>query len=174
MQLGPWYAACAEETMNQLNNMRLDIDHIIVPSGSAGTHAGMVTGMVGINMNIPITGINVSQSKKEKEEKVYNLAIETAERFAIKSSIARSSVVCFDDYVGEGYSIPPDSMVEAVKLFARTKGILLDPVYSGKIAAELIDLIRRNHFSEGANVYFFSILEVLQLYLFIWTLSGNV
>jgi len=64
------YAACAEETMNQLNNMHLDIDHILVPSGSAGTHAGMVAGMIGMNINIPITGINVSQSKKEKEEKV--------------------------------------------------------------------------------------------------------
>ncbi len=148
------YAACAEETMNQLNNMHLDIDHIIIPSGSAGTHAGMITGMVGINMNIPITGINVSQSKEEKEEKVYKLALETAEKLNITGSIARSDVVCFDEYVGEGYSIPTDSMVEAVKLFARTEGILLDPVYSGKTAAGLIDLVRRNHFTKGANVLF--------------------
>ena len=148
------YAACAEETMNQLNNMHIDIDHIIIPSGSAGTHAGMITGMVGINMNIPITGINVSQSKEEKEEKIYKLALETAEKLNITGSIARSDVVCFDDYVGEGYSIPTDSMVEAVKLFARTEGILLDPVYSGKTAAGLIDLVRRNHFTKGANVLF--------------------
>ncbi len=148
------YAACAQETMNQLNNLRLDIDHIIVPSGSAGTHAGMLAGMIGMNMNIPITGINVSQSKEEKEEKVYNLAVETAEKLDIKSNIARSNVVCFDEYVGQGYSIPTDSMVKAVKLFARTEGILLDPVYSGKTAAGLIDLIRKNHFPKGGNVLF--------------------
>ena len=148
------YAACAEETMNQLNNMHLDIDHIILPSGSAGTHAGMVTGMIGGNMGIPITGINVSQSKEEKEEKVYNLAVETAEKLDIKGNITREDIVCFDEYVGDGYSIPTDSMVEAVKLFARTEGILLDPVYSGKTAAGLIDLIRKGHFPKGSNILF--------------------
>ncbi len=148
------YAACAEETMNQLNNMHLDIDHIILPSGSAGTHAGMVTGMIGGNMGIPITGINVSQSKKEKEEKVYNLAVETAKKLDIKENIKREDIVCFDEYVGDGYSIPTDSMVEAVKLFARTEGILLDPVYSGKTAAGLIDLIRKGHFPKGSNILF--------------------
>ena len=55
------YAACAEEMMHQLNTTQLAIDHIIVPSGSAGTHAGLVTGMSGINGNIPISGINVSR-----------------------------------------------------------------------------------------------------------------
>lgn len=55
------YAACVEETMNQLNTMHLNIDHIIVPSGSAGTHAGMVCGMAGINGQIPVSGINVSR-----------------------------------------------------------------------------------------------------------------
>ncbi len=148
------YAACAEETMNQLNNMHLDIDHIILPSGSAGTHAGMVTGMIGGNMGIPIIGINVSQSKKEKEEKVYNLAVETAKKLDIKGDITREDIVCFDEYVGAGYSIPTDSMVEAVKLFARTEGILLDPVYSGKTAAGLIDLIRKGHFPKGSNILF--------------------
>ncbi len=148
------YAACAEETMNQLNNMHLDIDHIILPSGSAGTHAGMVTGMIGGNMGIPITGINVSQSKEEKEEKVYNLAVETAKKLDIKENIKREDIVCFDEYVGDGYSIPTDSMVEAVKLFARTEGILLDPVYSGKTAAGLIDLIRKGHFPKGSNILF--------------------
>jgi len=148
------YAACAEETMNQLNNMHLDIDHIILPSGSAGTHAGMVTGMIGGNMGIPIIGINVSQSKEEKEEKVYNLAVETAEKLGIKENITREDIVCFDEYVGDGYSIPTDSMVEAVKLFARTEGILLDPVYSGKTAAGLIDLIRKGHFPKGSNILF--------------------
>ncbi len=148
------YAACAEETMNQLNNMHLDIDHIILPSGSAGTHAGMVTGMIGGNMGIPITGINVSQSKEEKEEKVYNLAVETAKKLDIKENIKREDIVCFDEYVGDGYSIPTDSMVEAVKLFARTEGILLDPVYSGKTAAGLIDLIRKGHFPKDSNILF--------------------
>lgn len=148
------YAVCAEETMVQLNEMRLDIDHIIVPSGSAGTHAGMVVGMTGVNGNIPISGVNVSRTKDVQEEIVYNLALKTAERLGVKSGIAREAIVCFDRYVGPGYSLPTDSMVEAVRLFAKTEAILLDPVYSGKAAAGLIDLVRKGHFPKGSNVLF--------------------
>ncbi len=148
------YAVCAEETMTQLNAMRLAIDHIFVPSGSAGTHAGMVVGMIGVNGGIPISGVNVSRPKDVQEEIVYKLALETAARLEVKNTIAREDIVCFDQYVGPGYSLPTDSMVEAVKLFAKTEAILLDPVYSGKAAAGLIDLVRKNHFPKGANVLF--------------------
>lgn len=148
------YANCAVETMNQLNDMRLDIAHIVVPSGSAGTHAGMVVGMTGVNGNIPISGVNVSRPKDVQEEIVYNLGVETAERLGVQGGIKKDAVVCFDQYVGPGYSLPTDSMVEAVKLFAKTEAILLDPVYSGKAAAGLIDLVRQGHFPKGSNVLF--------------------
>ncbi|MCG8686405.1 MAG: D-cysteine desulfhydrase [Desulfobacterales bacterium] len=148
------YAACAEETMNQLNTAGLSIDHIIVPSGSAGTHAGMVVGMCGMNTNIPVSGVNVSRTKDVQEELVYKLAVELAEKLGVKGGVERDAFVCFDQYVGPGYSIPTDSMVEAVKLFAKSEAILLDPVYSGKAAAGLIDLVRNGHFEEGANVLF--------------------
>ncbi|MBC2704876.1 D-cysteine desulfhydrase [Desulfobacula sp.] len=148
------YAVCAEETMTQLNEMRLKIDHIVVPSGSAGTHAGMVVGMTGVNGNIPINGVNVSRTKDVQEEIVYKLAVDTAERLDVKTGIERDDIVCFDQYVGPGYSLPTDAMVEAVKLFARTEAILLDPVYSGKAAAGLIDFVRNGHFSKGSNVLF--------------------
>ncbi|WP_299980801.1 D-cysteine desulfhydrase [Desulfobacula sp.] len=148
------YAVCAEETMGQLNEMRLDIDHIVVPSGSAGTHAGMVAGMTGVNGGIPISGMNVSRSKDIQEEIVYKLAVETAERLGVKGGLVREDIVCFDRYVGPGYSLPTDPMVEAVKLFAKTEAILLDPVYSGKAAAGLIDLVRKGHFPKDSNVLF--------------------
>lgn len=148
------YAACGEEIMNQLNEMRLDVDHIVVPSGSAGTHAGMVVGMKGVNSGIPVSGVNVSRTKDVQEEIVFGLAAETAEKLGIENGVKREDVVCFDQYVGPGYSLPTDSMVEAVKLFAGSEGILLDPVYSGKAAAGLIDLVRNGHFPEGSNVLF--------------------
>ncbi len=148
------YAACAEETMTQLNTLGLSIEHIVVPSGSAGTHAGMVVGMTGVNANIPVSGINVSRAKDVQEEIVYTLAQELAAKLGIKAGVDRENFVCFDQYVGPGYSIPTDSMVEAVKLFAKTEAILLDPVYSGKAAAGLIDLVRKGHFPDGSNVLF--------------------
>lgn len=148
------YAACAEEMMNQLNTRGLAIDHIVVPSGSAGTHAGMLVGMSGTNANIPVSGINVSRTKDVQEEIVYKLAVELAEKLGVKAGVERKEVECFDQYVGPGYSIPTDAMVEAVKLFAKTEAILLDPVYTGKEAAGFIDLIRKGHFAEGSNVLF--------------------
>lgn len=148
------YAVCAEETMTQLNDMRLKINHIVVPSGSAGTHAGMVVGMTGVNGNIPVSGVNVSRAKDVQEDIVYKLAVDTAERLDIKGGVKREDIVCFDQYVGPGYSIPTDAMVEAVKLFAKNEAILLDPVYSGKTAAGLIDIVRKGHFPKGSNVLF--------------------
>ena len=148
------YAACAEEIVQQLNASRTKVDHIIVPSGSAGTHSGMVVGMIGCSGNIPISGINVSREKAPQEELVHNLALETAEKLAIKGEVNASDIVCYDQYVGEGYSRPTESMKEAVELFARKEAILLDPVYSGKTAAGLIDLVRSDYFKKGTNLLF--------------------
>jgi len=148
------YAACAEEMMQQLNAAQLRIDHIVVPSGSAGTHAGMAVGIGGTNANIPISGMNVSRPRDVQEGIVFELAQQTAELLGVKGGIARDDIVCYSEYVGPGYSLPTDSMVEAVKLFAREEAILLDPVYSGKAAAGLIDLVRKGVFAQGENVLF--------------------
>jgi D-cysteine desulfhydrase len=148
------YAACAEELMNQLNTTGLVIDHIIVPSGSAGTHAGMLVGMNGTNANLPLSGMNVSRPKDVQEDIVHALAEETAQLLGVRGGIAREDVVCYADYVGPGYSLPTDSMIEAVQLFALNEAILLDPVYSGKSAAGLIDLVRKGVFAPGSNVLF--------------------
>ncbi len=147
------YVNCAEEVLRQLFDMHLKIDAMVVPSGSAGTHAGTVVGMVGNSAGIPVLGMNVSRTKPVQEELVYKLACETAERVGAPA-IPRNAVECFDAYVGPGYSLPTDSMVEAVTLLARTEAILLDPVYSGKAAAGLVDLVRKGHFPEGSNVLF--------------------
>ncbi|TIH20203.1 D-cysteine desulfhydrase [Marinifilum sp. JC120] len=148
------YVSCAEETLQQLFEMGLNIDHMVVPSGSAGTHAGIVVGMYGCNANIPVSGVNVSRPKDVQEGIVHKLAVETAERVGVKGGIPAEAIECFDSYVGPGYSLPTDSMVEAVKLLASTEGILLDPVYSGKAMAGLVDLVRKGHFPEGSNVLF--------------------
>lgn len=148
------YVACAEEIQQQLFNMNLRIDHMVVPSGSAGTHAGIVVGMYGTNAGIPVSGINVSRKKDVQEEIVHKLAVETAQRLSMRDTVPADQITCYDDYVGPGYSLPTDSMIEAVKLLAQTESILLDPVYSGKAMAGLIDLVRKGHFPQGANVLF--------------------
>ncbi|MBM9532166.1 pyridoxal-phosphate dependent enzyme, partial [Desulfoprunum benzoelyticum] len=114
------YVACAQETLQQLFDMGLKIDHMVGPSGSAGTHAGIVVGMQGNNAGIPVSGVNVSRTKADQEALVYKLVEATAERVGVATPIAKEAVECFDGYVGPGYSLPTDSMVEAVKLLAST------------------------------------------------------
>lgn len=148
------YVACAQEILHQTFEMGLNIDHIVVPSGSAGTHAGILTGIEGTNADIQVTGINVSRTKKDQEELVYNLAQQTAEFVGANQAVKQKTVTCFDNYVGPGYSLPTDGMIEAVKLLASTEAILLDPVYSGKTMAGCIDLARNNYFDGSKNVLF--------------------
>lgn len=148
------YVACAQEIQAQTFEMGLEIDYLVCASGSAGTQAGLVTGFHGCNMNIPIIGINVSRTKEAQEEIVYKLVQETAEHVGVGAEIPREEVTCFGDYVGPGYSLPTPEMAEAVKLLARTEGIMLDPVYTGKAMAGLIGLLRQGYFAEDSNILF--------------------
>jgi D-cysteine desulfhydrase len=148
------YVACAQEIMAQTFEQGIDIDYVVCASGSAGTHAGLVTGFYGCNMNIPVLGINVSRKKQEQEELVYGLVKKTAQHVGLNFEIPREAVTCFDEYVGPGYSLPTPGMAEAVRMVARTEGILLDPVYTGKTMAGLIDLVRKGFFTKDDTVLF--------------------
>ncbi len=148
------YVACAQEILDQTFELGLNIDALVCASGSAGTQAGLVTGFYGCNMNIPVVGINVSRAKEEQEYIVYGLVRETADYVGVNFEIPRDAVNCFGDYVGPGYSLPTPEMAEAVKLVARTEGILLDPVYTGKTMAGLIDLVRQGYFKKENNILF--------------------
>ncbi len=148
------YVACAEEILAQTFELGINIDRIICASGSAGTHAGLVTGFYGNNSNIPVIGINVSRPKGDQEDLVYDLVKRTARHVGVNSVIPRDAVVCFDEYVGPGYSLPTPEMAEAVRMLARLEGVLIDPVYTGKAMAGLIDLVRKGAFKKDKNILF--------------------
>ena len=148
------YVACAQELLQQAAGIGLAIDHLVLPSGSGGTHGGIVAGMTGLNAGIKVTGVSVRAEKAEQEAKILDLAQRTAEFGGSAQAVPGEAVTVLDDYVGEGYSLPTAGMVEAVKLFARLEGVLLDPVYTGKAAAGLIDLVRRGAYAPGENVVF--------------------
>ena len=148
------YVNCAMELVGQLNDRGLKADHLVTATGSAGTQAGLVSGMEGTRSGIPVLGICVGVEKKAQEGKVLDLVQRTTEFLEISGSVNRDAVVANGDYVGPGYGKPTEGMIEAVKLLAREEGILLDPVYSGKGMAGLIDLVRKGHFSKGENVVF--------------------
>ncbi len=148
------YVSCAEEILAQTFQQGLRIDHVVCASGSTGTHAGLLTGLVGNNSHIPVTGINVRRTREEQEPNVHRLAQEVAALLCVAGGVPREAVRALGDWVGPGYSLPTPEMVEAVRMVARVEGILLDPVYTGKAMAGLIGLIRRGEFTKGQNVLF--------------------
>jgi L-cysteate sulfo-lyase len=148
------YVNCALELVAQANDMSLRIDHLVHATGSAGTQAGLVAGLEGLRSHIPVLGIGVRAARPAQEESVYKLACATADFMGMTGAVSRDRVVANTDYVGPGYGKPTDAMIEAINMLARTEGILLDPVYSGKGMAGLIDLIRKGHFKASENVVF--------------------
>ena len=148
------YVACAQELMAQVDEMGLKIDRIVHATGSAGTQAGLVVGLEGCNAGVPVLGIGVRLPRPQQEANVHRLANEVAEYVGLRGGIAREAVEANCDYVGPGYGQPTEGMREAVTMLARLEGILLDPVYSGKGMAGLIDLIRKGKIGAGERVVF--------------------
>ena len=149
------YVNAALELTTQANDRSLHIDHLVHATGSAGTQAGLLVGMEGINSGIPVYGVNMSRPRQEQEEMVFDLAQRTSLYLGLNSDVVkREKVIANGDYFGDGYGRPTPAMVEAVKMAAQYEGILLDPVYSGKGFSGLIDLIRKGHFKKGENVVF--------------------
>ena len=148
------YVACAEEMLAQFFDMGLKVDRVVCASGSAGTHAGLLTGFLGNNSGIGVVGVSVQRKNEEQVPKVHNLAERTASLLGIKGGIPAEAVVCFDQYVGPGYSVPTPGMIDAVKLLARKEAILLDPVYTGKVMDGMLDLCRSGYFTKDETIVF--------------------
>ncbi|NCB62197.1 MAG: D-cysteine desulfhydrase [Clostridia bacterium] len=148
------YVSCAQEIQKQMFDMGLNFDCIVTPSGSAGTHAGLIAGLRGNGVHIPLIGISVNRNKAAQSEAVFTLANKACALLGVSDPVAREDVVVYDDYVGPGYSLPTQGMVDAVQLLARTEAILVDPVYTGKTMAGMLDLIRKGVIGKGQNVLF--------------------
>jgi L-cysteate sulfo-lyase len=142
------------ELASQAAARGLRMDYLVHATGSAGTQAGLVAGLHAINSDTKLLGIGVRAPQEKQEAMVYDLACRTAEHMRMGGGIPRELVAANCDYVGAGYGLPTAGMLEAVEILARTEGLLLDPVYSGKGMAGLIDLIRKGYFKANDNVVF--------------------
>lgn len=148
------YVAAVEELFSQLQVRRETFDAMIVANGSGGTHAGILAGLAAQNSTTPVRGISVAAASAPQTAKTSRLVQETAELLGIATADLDASVLIHDEYVGPGYGLPTPAMYEAVTLTARLEGLLLDPVYTGKAMAGLIDLIRQGTFERGQRVLF--------------------
>lgn len=148
------YVNAALELLQQANDRGLRVDCVVHGTGSTGTQGGLVCGFEGAHAGIDVLGICVRRPAAAQEEAVYRTASATAERVGIKGGVERTRVRANGDYVGPGYGIPTAGTLEAIRLAALHEGLLLDPVYTGKAMAGLIDLCRKGLFAKDQTVVF--------------------
>ena len=151
---GLGYVACAQELQQQLFEQGLAFDRVVVGSGSSGTHGGLVAGFLGNRIAVPLLGIGVSRDPDTQAPLVLKEAQAVCDLLGLGLTVPPEAVQCVGGYWQPKYSVPTPAMVEAVQMLARTEALLLDPVYTGKVMAGLIDLARRGVIGAGERVLF--------------------
>jgi D-cysteine desulfhydrase/L-cysteate sulfo-lyase len=148
------YVRCANEILQQIAAQKIDISQIVLASGSAGTQAGLLAGLIAANSNIPVLGIAVSSTTQDQQQLVEALLRQTLALLDLDPDQAKGRVVADGSYFGDGYGMTTEAMIAAVKCCAQLEGLLLDPVYTGKAMAGLIDLCGQGVIATGSNQLF--------------------
>ena len=162
------YIECMREILENPN--KDSFSHIVVATGSGGTHAGLVAGKTLYKSNTKIIGISIKDNKSNQEKRVLKLTQNSCEYLSCNPP-REEDVIVFDDYVGPGYAMPTDGMRDALSLMATKEAILLDPVYTGKAFDGLINLVRKNYFNSSDRVLFIHTGGSAALPAFEWAFS---
>lgn len=149
------YARCAAEIVRQESELGVTFNQVVVPNGSAGTHAGLAAGfqLLGRGTSI-VKSYSVLSDRESSATRTLNLTRDTLALLDNHGDLATNDIVIDGSQLGDGYGLPTDAMQDAVRLMARAEGLLIDPVYSGKAFAGLLADLRQGHFRRGDNVLF--------------------
>jgi len=137
------YVLAIEELLEQTRERRLRLDAIMVASSSGGTQAGLVAGAWHLGWDVPILGISIDETADRLRAKVADLATHTAAHLGWSHTFAPSDIWVDDGYLGGGYGVMAALERDAILRMARTEGILLDPVYTGRALGGLLDLLQK-------------------------------
>jgi D-cysteine desulfhydrase family pyridoxal phosphate-dependent enzyme len=149
------YAEAFVEMLDQTRSAGAGITHVIHATGSGATQAGLIVGAKATQSSIRIVGISVSEGKGMLVPIVQKICLETEKALRLNLGIGPSDIIVLDEYVKEGYGIMNRETAEAIRFLFTTEGIVLDPVYTGKAMAALIDLVRKGYFRKDDGVLFF-------------------
>jgi L-cysteate sulfo-lyase len=144
----------AEEIARQLEEGSIGAGYVVLAQSGGGTQAGLALGFKQLRLPLAVIGISVAYQKGPAVDRVVALANDTARLLALDVALAPHEVTVLDDYIGRGYGLPGSDCIAAIRLLAQTEGIFLDPVYSGKGMAGLIDLISQGRFTSKDTVVF--------------------
>ena len=151
---GLGYVGFAEEVRAQEADLGFKFDYIIVCTVTGSTHGGMVVGFAADGRARQVIGIDASGTPEQTKAQVLDIATNTAELIGLGRAIAAEDVVLKEDYAYPAYGIPSEETNEAIRLCARTEGMMTDPVYEGKSMQGLIDLVRKGYFAKGSKVLY--------------------
>lgn len=154
----PWgaigYVRAMLELTEQAEEQHIRLDHLVLATSSGSTHAGLLAGARLLDLRTTITGISLSETKEEIAGLVERIGTDTLEFVGGGLQKRLGEITVLDDYVGGGYGILDGHVAQALALVAQKEGILLDPVYTGKAMAGLLDLCSTGYFRPGENVVF--------------------
>jgi D-cysteine desulfhydrase len=148
------FVAALEELKDQLDELRLRVDRVVFASSSFGTQAGLCVGAKALGFKPQLAGIAIDSTREELQTAVAAIAARLALRIGLQTSVTPEEVVGYDAYVGGGYTVLGQPEREAIQLAARHEGILLDPVYTGRAMAGLVDLVRRGELGADETIVF--------------------
>lgn len=148
------YMLAALELLTQANELGIRIDAIVHASTSGGTQAGLYTGTKVTESGVQVVGISAGPAQEVVARRVLGIVEELVQMLELRWRPHPDDLIVSDDYVGVRYGVPTPAGLEAIRLAARTEGIILDPVYTGKAMAGLRALVAQEHFRAGQNVVF--------------------
>ena len=146
------YVNAAREFAEQADG--LGIDTVVVAVGSSGTAAGLALGLKMFTRNVRLVGISVSRNVTRLTTNIPDMANEVAALIDVDTRVSEEDVDLTDAYVGARYGVPSTAGMEAMRLTARTEGLLLDPIYTGKAMSGLIEMARQGSFAASDGVCF--------------------
>jgi D-cysteine desulfhydrase family pyridoxal phosphate-dependent enzyme len=148
------YVQCVLELQTQLLERGAGIDYLYLSSGSGGTQGGLVLGAKMFSQDYRIVGVSPGGPADGVRASCLRAASEGARLLGLATAPVASDFVVHDEYVGPGYAVPTEASNEAIRLFAETEGLIIDPVYTAKAAAGLIDHVRSRRIPRDATVVF--------------------
>lgn len=151
------YVIAMRELVEQLRATKQRVDHIVFGSSSGGTQAGMVLGARLAGFTGSVIGLSIDKNDPEHfehEMEVAQIANDCAQYIGAEVRLSKDDIKVVYGYKGEGYGVVGNLEREAIRLLARTEGIVLDPVYAGRAFGALVDLIRKGRFKRDETVLF--------------------
>jgi D-cysteine desulfhydrase len=140
--------------MKEFLDQSLPADWIIFGTSSGGTHAGLVLGQRVFGYKGSVLGISIDEPAEWLKRRVSALASDASEKLGERIEFTQDDILANEEYCQVGYGVLTDAEREAVRLFASLEGLLLDPVYTGRAAAGMLDLIRKGFFQKEETVLF--------------------